>query len=369
MHIGIPKERRPEEYRVSLTPAGVEMLTQAGHTVWVESGGGLGAGFTDEDYRRAGARIVYSGPEVYGRADLVVKVARPTQEEFEWLREGQALMGFLHLAAARRDKIDLLLQRRITAIAYETVQADDGSLPILAPISAIAGRMAAHVAATLLQNDQGGKGILLGGAPGVPPAEVVILGAGVVGSNAARAFGGMGASVYVLDKDIRRLQRLEELCGSHVVTMVLHPYNLRKVVRFADVLIGAVLVPGARTPVLVTREMVRTMKPRSLIMDISIDQGGCVETSRPTTHRAPIFVEEGVIHYAVPNITGVLGRTATYALTNALWPFLEEIARVGLEEALDWHPALARGVNTREGQVTHPELARVLETEASIRQR
>ncbi|MDT7883269.1 MAG: alanine dehydrogenase [Thermoflexus sp.] len=368
MHIGIPKERRPEEYRVSLTPAGVEMLTQAGHTVWVESGAGLGAGFTDEDYRRAGAQIVYSGPEVYGRADLVVKVARPTQEEFEWLREGQALMGFLHLAAARRDKIEILLRRRITAIAYETVQADDGSLPILAPISAIAGRMAAHVAATLLQNDRGGKGILLGGAPGVPPAEVVILGAGVVGSNAARAFAGMGASVYVLDKDIRRLQRLEELCGSQVITMVSHPYNLRKVVRFADVLIGAVLVPGARTPILVTREMVRAMKPRSLIMDISIDQGGCVETSRPTTHRDPTFVEEGVIHYAVPNMTGVLGRTATHALTNALWPFLEEIARVGLEEALDRDPALARGVNTREGRVTHPELARVLEMEASIRQ-
>ncbi|MFN3928625.1 MAG: alanine dehydrogenase [Thermoflexus sp.] len=368
MHIGIPKERRPEEYRVSLTPAGVEMLIRAGHTVWVESGAGLGAGFTDEDYRRVGAQIVYSGPEVYGRADLVVKVARPTQEEFEWLREGQTLMGFLHLAAARRDKIDLLLQRRITAIAYETVQADDGSLPILAPISTIAGRMAAHVAATLLQNDRGGKGILLGGAPGVPPAEVVILGAGVVGSNAARAFVGMGASVYVLDKDIRRLQRLEELCGARVVTMISHPYNLRKVVRFADVLIGAVLVPGARAPILVTREMVQTMKPRALIMDISIDQGGCVETSRPTTHRDPTFVEEGVIHYAVPNMTGVLGRTATHALTNALWPFLEEIAQVGLEEALARNPALARGVNTRDGRIVHPELARVLAMEASVRQ-
>jgi len=357
MDIGIPRERRPDENRVGLTPAGVELLAADGHRCYVERGAGLGAGFGDEDFARAGAHIVYSGEEAYGRADLVAKVARPTAEELGWLRAGQAVMAFWHLASASPDNLETLLRQKITAIAHETIQADDGSLPVLKPMSQIAGRMAANIAAALSRNDRGGKGILLGGVPGVPPAEVVILGAGVVGTYAAQAFSGVGAAVYVLDRDLSRLETLAQLCPG-VVTMVSHSFNLRKVVRFADVLVGAVLTPGVRTPILVTREMVREMKPRSVILDIAIDQGGCVETSRPTSHRASTFVEENVIHYCVPNMPGVLGRTATHALNNATWPFLQLIAAQGVEAALAQNSALARGVATHAGKIISPALAR-----------
>lgn len=367
MNIGIPCERRVEEHRVGLTPAGVELLTAAGHTCYVETAAGRGAGFSDVDYQYAGAHVVYSPQEVYGRAELVPKVARPTAEEADWLRDGTMLMGFLHLAAGRRERVHTLLSKRVTAIAYETIQNDDGALPVLAPLSQAAGRMAPQIAATLLQNDRGGKGILLGGVPGVPPAEVVILGAGTFGTAAARAFLGIGASVYVLDKDLARLQHLEETSGGHVVTMVSHLFNIRKVVKFADVLVGAILVPGARTPVVVTRDMVRSMKPRSVILDVSIDQGGCVETSRPTTHRDPTFVDEQVIHYCVPNMTAVVARTATHAFNNAAWPFIQAVANTGLEAALDALPPLGRGVATREGQIVNPALSASLEMQKVAR--
>jgi alanine dehydrogenase len=361
MDIGVPRERRQYDSRVGLTPAGVELLTAEGHTCYVELGAGLGAGFSDQDYERAGARIVYSGEEVYGRAELVLKVARPTVEEFEWLQDDQVLMGFLHLAAARRDKVELLLKRRVTAIAYETVEENDGSLPVLAPISQLAGRMCPHIAATLLQNDRGGKGILLGGVPGVPPAEVVILGAGTMGTEAARAFLGVGASVYVLDHDLPKLRRIDELFSGRATTMISHTFNIRKVVKFADVLIGAVLVPGARAPVLITREMVASMRPRSLIMDVAIDQGGCVETSRPTFHGTPTYIEEGVIHYCVPNMTGVVGRTATHTLNNAAWPLVQQVARLGVGATLKANPALMRGVATRGGQIVNAALAEAMQ--------
>ncbi|HET7089726.1 MAG TPA: alanine dehydrogenase [Anaerolineae bacterium] len=361
MHIGIPCERRPNEYRVGLTPAGVELLTAGGHHCYVERSAGRGAGFSDVDYERAGARIVYSPEEAYGRADLVLKVSRPIAEEVGWLRDGCILMGFLHLAAGRRERVEGLLDKRVTAIAYETIQNDDGSLPVLKPLSQAAGRMAPQVAATLLQNDRGGKGILLGGVPGVPPAEVVIIGAGTFGTAAARAFLGAGASVYVLDRDLWRLQQLDEMHqGGGLVTMVSHPFNIRKVARFADVLVGAVLEPGARAPIVVTREMVQSMRPRSVIMDVSIDQGGCVETSRPTTHRDPTYVEEGVIHYCVPNMTAVVARTATHALNIAAWPLIWEIAHKGLDAALGSLPALRRGVATRDGRVVNAALAAAL---------
>jgi alanine dehydrogenase len=256
--------------------------------------------------------------------------------------------------------VDLLLKRRVIAIAYETVENADGTLPILAPMSQIAGRMCPHIAATLLQNDHGGKGVLLGGVPGVPAADVIILGAGMLGTHAARAFLGEGARVVVLDHDLHKLQHLDELFAGRVTTMVSHSFNIRKVCTFADVLVGAVLVPGARAPILVTREMVRSMRPRSLIMDIAIDQGGCVETSRPTTHGTPTYVEENVIHYCVPNMTGVVGRTATHALNNATWPYVQQIVQHGLDAALKMNPALARGVATREGQIVNPALAEAL---------
>jgi alanine dehydrogenase len=356
MDIGIPRERRESEYRVGLTPIGVQLLTAEGHTCYVERGAGLGAGFSDRDYELAGAKIVYSTQEAYGRADLVLKLARPTAEEVEWLREGQTVMGFLHLVAARRSRVEALLHKRITAIGYEMIQLDDGTLPVLVPMSQAAGRMTVQVAATLLQNDRGGKGILLSGVPGVPAAEVVILGAGTLGSYAARAFVGIGAAVSVLDQDLSKLQKLDADVNGRIVTMVSHEFNLRKVVKFADVLIGAILVPGARTPIIITRDMVRTMKPRSAIMDLSVDQGGCVETSRPTTHRTPTFVDENVIHYCVPNMTAVTARTATHAFNNAAWPYIQALVRQGVDTALAEDRALARGVNTRAGQIVNPAL-------------
>ncbi len=356
MDIGIPRERREGEYRVGLTPIGVQLLTAEGHTCYVERGAGLGAGFSDRDYELAGGKIVYSTPEAYGRAELVLKVARPTAEEADWLVEGQSLMGLLHLAAARRSRVDVLLQKKITAIGYEMIQLADGTLPVLTPLSQAAGRMTVQVAATLSQNDRGGKGILLSGVPGVPPAEVVIVGAGTLGTNAARAFLGIGATVYLLDKDLARLQQVEAQLDGRVVTMVSHEFNLRKVVKFADVLIGAILVPGARTPIVITREMVRTMKPRSVIMDLSIDQGGCVETSRPTTHRVPTFIEENVIHYCVPNMTAVVARTATHAFNNAAWPYIQAVTRRGVDQAIAEDPALAYGVNTQHGEAVSAAL-------------
>lgn len=350
MHLGIPKERRSNEHRVGLTPAGVELLTADGHRCYVEAGAGLGAGFADADYTRAGAAVVYSGEEAYGRADLVVKVARPTSSELAWLRTGQTVMAFWHLASASPDNLEALLRQKVTAIAYEQVQADDGSLPVLRTMSQIAGRMSANIAGGLLRNDRGGKGILLGGVPGVPPAEVVILGAGEVGTQAARAFVGLGASVYVLDRDLDRLGRLAAQLPQ-VVTMVSHAFNVRKTARFADVLVGAVLEPRQRAPIVVPREVVAEMRLRSVILDIAIDQGGCVETSRPTTHNAPTFVAENVIHYCVPNMPGVIGRTATHALNNATWPLVQLIASVGVEAAIEQSRPLARGVATVEGRV------------------
>lgn len=353
MNIGVPNERRPFEYRVGLPPAGVRMFTQLGHQVYVEHGAGQGAGFEDQDYIDAGAQIVYSNEEAIGRADLILKFARPLLEEIKRMRPRQTLAGFLHLVAARQDKIDLMSERQITAISYEQVREDDGYHPIMAPLSQIGGRMAVQVAARLLQNDPGGRGTLLGGVAGVPAAEVVILGAGIVGSTAAEAFSAAGAQVTVLDIDLRKLQNLHSVIQSSLVTMLSTPYNIERACAFADVLIGAVLVPGERSPILVSRETVARMKPRAVILDMSIDQGGCVETSRPTNHGSPTYVEEGVIHYCVPNMSGVLGRTASHALYNGSYRFLEAFARMGVEASILGMPALKRGVNLANGEILH----------------
>jgi alanine dehydrogenase len=360
MNISIPKERRDSEYRVGLTPAGVRLLTKDGHTCFVEHKAGVGSGFSDFDYQQTGAQIVYSGDEAYGRADLLLKVARPTVQEFGWMREGQTLMGFLHLAAGRADKSELLAKKNITAIGFEIIQDDDGKLPVLIPLSQLGGRMVPQVASTLSQNNHGGKGILLGGVPGVPPAEVVILGGGTAGSSAARNFIGMGASVYVLDHNLARLRELDLEFRGRIVTIVSHTFNIEKVCRFADVLVGTVLVPGVRAPIIVSRDMVNSMRPRSIILDLAIDQGGCVETSRPTTHSNPTFIEEGVIHYCVPNLCGVIGRTATHALNNASWPFVQRIAALGTEKALEDTKALRRGIYTHRGEMIHSSLHKKL---------
>jgi len=355
MDIGIPKQRRPFDYRVGLTPMGVEILAGLGHRVYVESSAGQGSGFDDERYRRAGAQIVYSAEEVYGRSQMILSVSRPLMSEFDLFQEDQILCGFLHLAVAHPSKIELMLSRNITSVAYETIQTEDGHLPVLTAVSQIAGRMIATAAAQFLQNDQGGHGILLGGVPGVPPAKVVVLGAGIVGMNAARVFHALGADVTILDTDVRKLQNLEDR-GCKAKTIVAYDFNIAKAVKVADVLVGAVLIPGARAPHVVTREMVRTMKPRALIMDISIDQGGCIETSRPTTYQNPTYIEENVIHYCVPNMTGVVARTTTHAFNNAAWPYILQIAQKGLEQAVADDPALRNGLNTYGGKIVHPAL-------------
>ena len=356
MNICIPRERRDSEFRVGLTPAGVRLLIQAGHTCYVEHEAGVGSGFSDYDYQQAGGQIVYSGEEIYGRADLLLKVARPTDEEFNWMRQGQIIMGFLHLAAGRSEKIDLLLDKQITAVGYEIIQDEAGDLPVLIPLSQAGGRMVPQVAATMSQNNFGGKGILLGGVPGVPPAEVIILGAGTAGTAAARNFLGLGATVHILDHSLNRLRVLDREFQGRVVTMVSHAFNIEKVCRFADVLVGSVLIPGARAPMLVSRKMVKSMRSRSIIIDLAIDQGGCIETSRPTTHSNPIFIEEDIIHYCVPNVTGVLGRTATHALNNASWPIVQMVAEIGIEKAFERNPAILRGVYTHRGEIVHQKM-------------
>ena len=355
MNIGIPKETRPFEFRVGLSPAGVEILTQHGHQVYVQHEAGVGAGFSDQEYESAGARISYSADEVFARADFLLKVARPTKEELDWLRPGTAIGGLLHLASSRRDKVDVLLEKKITSIAYEQIELADGSLPVLRPFSEIGGSMCATIAARFLQCNRGGKGILLGGVPGVPPAEVVILGSGVVATYATKAFLGLGAHVTVVGKEMAGLQKIfDQFPG--VATMISTKRNIEKATAFADVVVGAVLVSGQRSPILITRDMVRNMKPRSLIIDVSIDQGGCVETSRPTTHELTTYVEEGVIHYCVPNMPGVIARTATHAFVNAAIPYILEIANRGVDTAIAADPSLEMGINTHNGQLVHLNL-------------
>lgn len=345
--IGIPREHRRFEYRVGMTPAGISILTARGHQCYVETGAGLGSGFTDTEYEQAGARIAYGQDEVFRRADLILKVQRPTEEEVEWLRGEQTIMAFMLLASATENRIKALEDKRITAVAYELIEDHHGRLPVLYPLSQMGGRMAAQIAAHYLQNDTGGKGILLGGVASVPPADVVIVGAGVVGTNAAHAFIGTGARVIMLDQDLRQLQTVQERFNGQVTTMVSHDFNLARVCQFADVLVGAIQVPGHRTPQIITRDMVRSMRPRSVIIDMSIDQGGCVETSRPTQHDEPTFVAENVIHYCVPNVPGVVGRTATHAFLNAAWPYILQVVDDGLESAVERSPALNHGVVIR----------------------
>jgi alanine dehydrogenase len=352
MNIGIPKETRSFEYRVGLFPAGVKMLTQMGHTCYVEHDAGLGAGFSDQEYMNAGARIAYTPHEVFGRADLLLKVARPTEEEIDWLQPGSAIAGLLHLGSARKNKIEKLIEKEITAIAYEQIQLPDGTVPIRKPLSAIGGILAAQIGARLLQSNEGGKGILIGGMPGIPPAEVIVIGAGIAGSGAAKAFWGMGAHVTVLDTNINALETIYNTLPG-VVTMISNPINIERACAYADIVVAAILVPGERPPIIITRQMLRNMKPRSIIMDISIDEGGCVETSRPTTNEKPTFIEEGIIHYCVPNIPSVVARTSTYAFLNAAMPFILEIVEKGVDRAIAENPAIEHGIGTYQGKVRH----------------
>lgn len=360
MIFGVPKEVRDLERRVGLTPAGVLGLVQAGHDVLLEKEAGAGSGFDDESYRHAGAQIVYTAAEIYGRADIITKVARPAASEHKLFSQGQIIFSFLHLSVSSPDLLQVLTEREITAVAYEMMQDDDGVLPVLVPMSEIAGRLCPVIAGDLLMSTSGGRGTLLGGIPGVPAAAVVILGAGVLGINAARAFAGVGAQVTVLDKDVRRLQAVDELFQGQVTTMISNAFNLQRAAEFADVFVGCLLVPGRRAPVLVTRQMVRGMRSGAVIIDFSIDQGGCVETSRPTTLRDPTYIDEGVIHFCVPNYTSAVARTTSYAIANAALPFLLAVGERGILGAHEQFPAVTQGINIYQGKLAHPTLAAAL---------
>ncbi len=360
MEFGVPREVRDLESRVGLTPAGTQALTQAGHTVYVETAAGASAGFSDAHYERAGASIVFSAQEAYGRADVVVKVTRPAAREHDLFRHGQAIVSFLHLPVSSPDLHHALAGYEITAIAYELLEEDDGFRPLLIPMSEIAGRLAPIIAGQLLMNTHGGRGTLLSGIPGVTPAAIGILGGGTLGINAARAFLGLGCQVTVLDRDLRKLQLIDAMFEGRVNTMMSNDYTLGKVIGFVDVLIGCILAPGRRAPVLVTRDMVKSMRKGSVIVDFSIDQGGCVETSRPTTLRVPTFVAEGTVHYCVPNLTSSVARTTSYAITNAALPYLLSLGEHGWPDVLRHSPALRRGINLYEGKMAHADVAGAL---------
>jgi alanine dehydrogenase len=359
MIIGIPRSRSVDEYRVGLPPRAVANLVVRGGEVVVERNAGSGSGFTDEQYEAAGARILHSLDEIYGRADLIVKVDAPVAREYPLIRSGQIIMSLMHLAVADSRLVDLLLEKGCTAIDLVTIQDDQGSLPVLRPLSQIAGRMVPQIAARYLQTDHGGQGILLGGAPAVPPAEVVVIGAGTVGRNAVRACVGAGARVTLLDSDFDRISEIDWTFPGQITTYQANEATLRKVLAFANVVVGAVLIPGARTPHLVTKEMVGLLRPRSLIIDISVDQGGCFATSRPTRLSDPTYVVDGITHYCVPNLPSLVARSATYALSNVIYPFVAELASAPLGEVLTSDPTLARGVNLLNGHVTHSGLAEV----------
>ena len=363
MRIGIPTETRWEERRVALAPAGADSLVRAGHTIYFQSGAGESSHFSDEDYRNVGATIVYNAEEVFGRSELLIKVAPVTEEEANLLVEGQILLSFLHLAVARKNTVDILLKRKITSIGLELIERDS-RLPILQSMSEIAGPLAIQVAERYLESyTKDGRGILLGGITGVAPAAIVILGAGVVGVTAARAALGRGAQVIVIDRDLDRLRLLENEFHRGITTVMANPYTIQRGVQFADVLIGAVLIKGEKTPHLVSEEMVKLMKKGAVIVDVSIDQGGCIETSRITTISDPVYTLHNVIHYCVPNMPALVSRTASYGLTNASLDYILNIAENGLTNALMADEGLAKGVCTYKGICTNEFIANSFDLE------
>jgi alanine dehydrogenase len=360
MIIGLPKEIKLQEYRVALIPAGCGMLVQLGHEVVVQHGAGEGSGFTDEEYSSAGVKLVNAASEVWAAADMIVKVKEPLPEEFVYLREGLVIFTYLHLAAAP-DLAKALVDKRVTGIAYETIQLPNGSLPLLVPMSEVAGRMSVQEGAKYLEAYFGGRGVLLGGVPGVPPAEVVIIGGGIVGTNAAKMALGLGAEVVVLEKNGERMRYLDDVFHGRLRTLSSNPYNIANAVRKADLLISAVLVPGARAPRLVSEDMVKTMKKGAVIVDVAVDQGGSIATiDRVTTHEHPTYEKHGVIHYAVANMPGAVPRTSTLALTNVTIDYVLQLASQGFRDAAESSAALALGVNSHNGAITHATVAQAV---------
>ena len=351
MVVGTVREIKDNEYRVGLVPGGVKTLVDSGQQVLVESRAGEGSGIADDEYRQAGAQIASSAGEVWKRSEILIKVKEPIEPEYGHLREGQILFTYLHLAPLPQ-LTGVLLERKVTGVAYETITGPDGSLPLLTPMSEVAGRMSIQVGARYLERINGGRGVLLGGVPGVPPAEVMIIGAGVVGMNAAKMALGMGARVTILDRSVTKMQYIDDVFGGHVATLMSNPIAIARAVARADLLVGAVLIPGAAAPKLVTRSMVSAMKKGSVIVDVAVDQGGCIETTHPTTHSDPTYEVDGVVHYCVANMPGAVPRTSTFALTNVTFPYLLRIARKGLKQALNEDPALVSGINTYAGKLT-----------------
>jgi alanine dehydrogenase len=356
MIIGVPKEIKTNENRVGLVPVGVETLRQYGHTVIVETKAGIGSGFDDAAYLEAGAKIAKNAKEVYHKADMIIKVKEPIKQEYNLIRRDQILFTYFHFAASKELTV-AMMKAQAVCIAYETVQKTDGSLPLLIPMSEVAGRMAPQEGAKYLERTMGGRGILLGGVPGVEPAHVVVIGGGIVGTNAAKIAAGFGAKVTIMDSNLYRLRQLDDIMPKNVTTMVSNPYNIRKNIQSADLVIGAVLIPGAKAPKLIKREMLKTMKPGSVIVDVAVDQGGCIETCKPTTHENPTFVVDNVIHYCVANMPGAVPFTSTIALTNATLPYAVEIANKGWERAVQLNPEIKHGLNMVDGLVTYKGVA------------
>ena len=356
MVIGVPKEIKDGEHRVALTPAGVRALRERGHRVLVETEAGAGSRISEAEYRRAGARMIAATEELWASSEMVMKVKEPLPAEYPHLRPDQILFTYLHLASSR-ELTHALLESGVIGLGYETVQTDDGALPLLVPMSEIAGKLSIQIGAHLLEVQNGGRGTLLGGVPGVPPAEVVIVGCGVVGTNAAKVAAGMGAHATILDINHSRLKYLDDVLGENVITVYANAYAIERAASYADLLVGAVLVAGARAPKVVTRQMVRRMRPGAVIVDVAVDQGGCVETIRATSFSDPTYLVGQVLHFAVPNIPAAVPRTARHALTNATLPLALEIADKGLAEAVRTNQAIARGVNIAQGRMVHPAVA------------
>lgn len=362
MIVGVPTEVKDNEYRVALPPGGVKALILAGHEVLVQKGAGKGSGFSPQEYEQAGATVLPTAEAVWSGAEMVMKVKEPRPQEYDFMREGLLLFTYLHLAADEQLTKELV-KRKVSGVAYETVELPNRSLPLLTPMSEVAGRMSIQVGAHYLERANGGRGKLLGGVPGVRPAHVVIIGGGVVGTNAAKIALGMGAQVSIIDINMDRLRYLSDVLHGNLNTIASNPVNIANAASTADLLVGAVLIPGARAPRLVTRAMVANMKPGSVIVDVAVDQGGCVETIKGTTHSDPIYLVDEVVHYGVTNMPGAVPRTSTYALSNATLPYALKLANLGLEQAIKKDPGLALGVNTFKGQITYPAVAEALNIE------
>lgn len=356
MIVGVPKEVKADEYRVAMIPAGVEELTHAGHTVLIQTGAGAGSGIADDDYARHGAEIVPAAADVWSRADLIVKVKEPLPTEWPLMRAGQTVFTYFHFAADEH-LTRAVMASGITAIAYETIQDGRGHLPLLTPMSEVAGRMSIQQGAKYLERPQDGRGILLAGVPGVAPATVVVIGGGIVGANAAKTAAGLGANVFILDVNLERLRYLDDVMPPNVTGLFSNRHNLLDCLRVADLVIGAVLIPGAKAPRLIRRDDLKLMPPRAVVIDVAIDQGGCLETSKPTTHAHPTYIVDDIVHYCVANMPGAVGRTSTYALTNVTTPYVRHLANKGVDGACAENPGLASGVNVRAGRVTNAAVA------------